>query len=94
MSASAYPRLAGTLIPVFALRHDDDFGVGDTRAVREAITWEVAFAPEACRAHALSFSWQACTRQFIDNLSPLDRASNGAGSGWRSRQSLLKGKGG
>ena len=39
MAASAYPRLAGTLVPVFALRHPDDFGVGDTRAVREAITF-------------------------------------------------------
>jgi 4-alpha-glucanotransferase len=39
MAASAYPRLAGTLIPVFAMRHADDFGVGDTRAVREAITF-------------------------------------------------------
>jgi 4-alpha-glucanotransferase len=36
---SAYPRLAGTLVPVFALRHENDFGVGDTRAVREAITF-------------------------------------------------------
>jgi 4-alpha-glucanotransferase len=39
MSSHAYPRLAGTLIPVFALRHEDDFGIGDTRAVREAISF-------------------------------------------------------
>ncbi len=39
MAASAFPRLAGTLVPVFALRHENDFGVGDTRAVRDAITW-------------------------------------------------------
>ncbi|MEX1048170.1 MAG: 4-alpha-glucanotransferase [Akkermansiaceae bacterium] len=30
-------RRAGLLIPVFAMRHRDDCGVGDTRAVREAI---------------------------------------------------------
>jgi 4-alpha-glucanotransferase len=30
-------RRAGLLVPVFAMRHTDDFGVGDTRAVREAI---------------------------------------------------------
>lgn len=30
-------RRAGLLVPVFAMRHKDDFGVGDTRAVREAI---------------------------------------------------------
>jgi len=27
---------------------------------------------EVCRAHALSFSWEACTRQFLSNLSPFD----------------------
>lgn len=30
-------RRAGILVPVFAMRHRDDFGIGDTRAVREAI---------------------------------------------------------
>ena len=30
-------RRAGLLVPVFAMRHKEDFGVGDTRAVREAI---------------------------------------------------------
>jgi glycosyltransferase involved in cell wall biosynthesis len=37
-------------------------------AARDAL----GISPEACRAHALSFSWQACTQQFIDNLSPFD----------------------
>ena len=37
MSESAYPRLAGTLLPVFALRHENDLGIGDTQAVRDAI---------------------------------------------------------
>jgi 4-alpha-glucanotransferase len=39
MSDSAYPRLAGTLLPVFALRHENDLGIGDTEAVRQAITF-------------------------------------------------------
>src|ERR1700728_2455074 len=39
MADSAYPRLAGTLLPVFALRHENDFGIGDTEAVRQAITF-------------------------------------------------------
>lgn len=39
MAASAYPRLAGTLVPVFALRHEKDFGIGDTQAVCEAISF-------------------------------------------------------
>ena len=30
-------KIAGLLVPVFALRHADDLGIGDTRAVREAI---------------------------------------------------------
>lgn len=30
-------RRAGLLVPVFAMRHRDDFGIGDTRAVCEAI---------------------------------------------------------
>ena len=39
MPDSAYPRLAGTLLPVFALRHEKDFGIGDTEAVRQAISF-------------------------------------------------------
>jgi 4-alpha-glucanotransferase len=39
MSDSAYPRLAGILVPVFALRHENDFGIGDTEAMRQAITF-------------------------------------------------------
>jgi len=30
-------KLAGILVPVFALRHDHDFGIGDTKAMRDAI---------------------------------------------------------
>ena len=39
MSDSVYPRLAGMLVPVFALRHANDLGIGDTQAVREAINF-------------------------------------------------------
>jgi 4-alpha-glucanotransferase len=39
MSVPEYPRLAGTLVPVFALRHPKDLGVGDTLAVRDAIVF-------------------------------------------------------
>ncbi len=28
--------------------------------------------PALCRAHALDFSWEACTRQFLDNLRPFE----------------------
>ena len=37
MKFSSSSRVAGLLVPVFALRRDGDFGIGDTRAVREAI---------------------------------------------------------
>ena len=39
MANSSYPRLAGTLVPVFALRHEKDLGIGDTQAVRDAISF-------------------------------------------------------
>jgi 4-alpha-glucanotransferase len=39
MAESSYPRLAGMLVPVFALRHDKDFGIGDTEAMRQAIAF-------------------------------------------------------
>lgn len=37
MRLNPHQRIAGLLAPVFALRHADDFGVGDTLAVRQAI---------------------------------------------------------
>ena len=39
MADAIYPRLAGMMVPVFSLRHSKDFGIGDTEAVREAITF-------------------------------------------------------
>jgi len=38
----------------------------------EAARLALEIPAETCRAHALSFSWQACTQQFLDNLSPFD----------------------
>ena len=46
-------------------------GVLDTdlgRAAEQAL----GIAPDICRDHALSFSWEACTHQFLSNLSPFD----------------------
>lgn len=39
MQTSSHPRLAGLLIPAFSTRRDGDFGIGDTRALREFIDW-------------------------------------------------------
>jgi len=30
----------------------------------------LSVSPEACRAHALAFSWAACAAQFLENLTP------------------------
>lgn len=35
-------RRAGLLVPAYALRHEKDFGIGDTRAVKDAIDFAVA----------------------------------------------------
>ena len=37
MRIDSKKKLAGLLIPVFALRHENDFGVGDTKSMRDAI---------------------------------------------------------
>lgn len=37
MPIEASQRTAGLLVPVFALRHAEDLGIGDTRAMREAV---------------------------------------------------------
>lgn len=43
---------------------DEDLG----RAARAAL----AIPSEACRAYALTFSWEASARQFLNNLAPFD----------------------
>jgi glycosyltransferase involved in cell wall biosynthesis len=43
---------------------DEDLAV----AARAAL----GIAADVCRTHALSFSWEACTHQFLSNLSPFD----------------------
>ncbi|MBI3446430.1 MAG: glycosyltransferase family 1 protein [Magnetospirillum sp.] len=43
---------------------DDDLGMAAEAALR--------IDPGLCRDHALGFSWEACARQFIDNLRPFE----------------------
>ncbi len=45
MNLSPEKRIAGMLVPLFALRGEDDLGIGDVRALREFIDWvaEVGF---------------------------------------------------
>ena len=37
-----------------------------------AVRQSLGIAPDVCRDHALRFSWQASTQQFVDNLAPFD----------------------
>jgi hypothetical protein len=41
----------------------------------------LALKPEVCRATALQYTWEACTRQFIANLNPLVRLPTPAAAG-------------
>src|SRR5436305_3680263 len=45
MNLSPDKRVAGVLVPLFALRGEDDLGIGDTGALREFIDWaaEIGF---------------------------------------------------
>ena len=45
MILSPEKKIAGVLVPLFALRGQEDFGIGDTAALREFIDWvaEVGF---------------------------------------------------
>src|SRR3989442_9700532 len=45
MNLSPDKRIAGVLVPLFALRGEDDLGIGDTGALREFIDWaaEIGF---------------------------------------------------
>lgn len=43
--------------------------------LRVAIERAMRVAPQACRQYALSFTWEAATRQFFDNLEPCSNYS-------------------
>jgi len=45
-------------------------GVLDEDLGRAALAAQ-ALSPEACREHALGFSWQACAKQFLAHVEPL-----------------------
>jgi 4-alpha-glucanotransferase len=68
MSTPDYPRLAGTLVPVFALRHEKDLGVGDTQAVRDAIVF--------CAEHKLGLLQFLPVNETGDDNSPYNAISS------------------
>lgn len=53
--------------------------LGGTRAgvldenLRVAALAACGLDPQTCRTYAMTYSWSACTRQFLDNLSLFDR---------------------
>ena len=48
--------------------------------LRQAAIVALSLDPEDCRRHALQFSWENCTCQFVDNLTPM---GEGFGSWWK-----------
>lgn len=63
-------KLAGLLVPVFALRHKRDFGIGDTLAVREAIDF--------CAATGLSVLQLLPIHETVGDHSPYNPISSRA----------------
>lgn len=61
-------KIAGLLAPVFALRHPDDLGIGDTRAMREAIDF--------CAAHRFSVLQTLPIHEMIGDHSPYNPISS------------------
>ena len=43
--------------------------------LQQAAMAALALKPEACRAAALPYTWEACTRQFLAHLNPVARAA-------------------
>jgi 4-alpha-glucanotransferase len=68
--AKTYPKRAGLLVPVFALRHAHDFGIGDTRAVRDAIDF--------CRQHGFAVLQILPIHETVGDHSPYNPISSRA----------------
>jgi 4-alpha-glucanotransferase len=63
-------KIAGLLVPVFALRHPEDLGIGDTRAVREAIDF--------CAAHRFAVLQILPIHETVGDHSPYNAISSRA----------------
>jgi 4-alpha-glucanotransferase len=63
-------KLAGLLVPVFALRHSRDFGIGDTTAMRETIQF--------CAAHRLAVLQILPIHECVGDHSPYNAISSRA----------------
>ena len=63
-------KTAGLLVPVFALRHKEDLGIGDTRAVHEAVDF--------CAAHGFAVLQFLPIHETIGDHSPYNAVSSRA----------------
>ncbi len=68
MKLSPDKKLAGILCPVFAIRTEDDLGVGDTEGVRQMIDW--------CHAHGFGILQVLPINETSDDNSPYNAISS------------------
>src|SRR5947207_10505538 len=68
MKLSPNQSLAGILEPVFAIRTEDDLGIGDTDGVRQMIDW--------CHRHGLNIFQTLPINETSDDNSPYNAISS------------------
>ena len=68
MKLSTSQSLAGILEPVFAIRTEEDLGIGDTEGVRQMIDW--------CHRHGLSILQTLPINEISDDNSPYNAISS------------------
>src|SRR5438105_15336543 len=68
MKLSPTQSLAGILEPVFAIRTEDDLGIGDTEGARQMIDW--------CHRHGLNIFQTLPINEVSDDNSPYNALSS------------------
>src|SRR5437773_6212656 len=68
MKLSPKQPLAGILEPVFAIRTEEDLGIGDTEGVRQMIDW--------CHRHGLNIFQTLPINEISDDNSPYNAISS------------------
>src|SRR5664280_3781617 len=68
MKLSTSQSMAGILEPVFAIRTEEDLGIGDTEGVRQMIDW--------CHRHQLSILQTLPINEISDDNSPYNALSS------------------
>src|SRR6267143_6196596 len=68
MKLSPLQSMAGILEPVFAIRTEDDLGIGDTEGVRQMINW--------CHRHRLNIFQTLPINEISDDNSPYNAISS------------------